>query len=156
MAADTVIFCVQPVSGDSLQFMKAGIVEIPDIAVVTKADLEEPARRALADLKGALSLAAPRASDVWPIAVVAVSASRGEEIDEFLALLDRRAVWLAAHGRLTRARQAQAETWVAEALRARFGRVGLGRAAKMGLDFAPKPGASPFARVAEIAAILES
>ena len=37
--ADTVVFAVQPGSGDSLQFMKAGIVEIPDIALVTKADL---------------------------------------------------------------------------------------------------------------------
>ena len=37
--ADTVVFCVQPGSGDSLQFMKAGIVEIPHLIVVTKADL---------------------------------------------------------------------------------------------------------------------
>ena len=37
--ADTVVFCVQPGSGDSLQFMKAGIVEIPHVIVVTKADL---------------------------------------------------------------------------------------------------------------------
>ena len=36
-AADTVVFCVQPGSGDSLQFMKAGIVEIPHLVVVTKA-----------------------------------------------------------------------------------------------------------------------
>jgi len=34
--ADTVVFCVQPGSGDSLQFMKAGIVEIPHLIVVTK------------------------------------------------------------------------------------------------------------------------
>ena len=37
--ADTVLFCVQPGSGDALQFMKAGIVEIPDIIAVTKSDL---------------------------------------------------------------------------------------------------------------------
>ena len=36
--ADTVVLCVQPGSGDLLQFMKAGIMEIPDIAVVTKSD----------------------------------------------------------------------------------------------------------------------
>jgi len=36
--ADTVVFCVQPGSGDSLQFMKAGIMEIADIFVVNKAD----------------------------------------------------------------------------------------------------------------------
>src|SRR5205807_10669515 len=37
-AADTVILCLQPGSGDSLQFMKAGIVEIPQILLVTIAD----------------------------------------------------------------------------------------------------------------------
>ena len=37
--ADTVLFCVQPGSENALQFMKAGIVEIPDIIAVTKSDL---------------------------------------------------------------------------------------------------------------------
>jgi len=37
--SDSVVLCVQPGSGDSLQFMKSGIMEIPDIAVVTKADM---------------------------------------------------------------------------------------------------------------------
>ena len=56
--ADTVVFCVQPGSGDSLQFMKAGIVEIPHLIAVTKADLGPAAERARADVAGALSLAA--------------------------------------------------------------------------------------------------
>src|SRR5205807_3585843 len=42
-AADTVVLCIQPGSGDALQFMKAGIVEIPHIMLVTKADLAEAA-----------------------------------------------------------------------------------------------------------------
>ena len=54
--ADTVVFAVQPGSGDSLQFMKAGIVEIPDVALVTKADLGGIAERAKRDLEGALGL----------------------------------------------------------------------------------------------------
>ena len=54
---DAVMLCIQPASGDSLQFMKAGIMEIPDVAVVTKADLGGPARRAAADLRTALSVA---------------------------------------------------------------------------------------------------
>jgi len=156
MAADTVIFCVQPASGDSLQFMKAGIVEIPDIAVVTKADLGEPARRALADLKGALSLAAAREAELWPVAALAVSASGGEGIDELVALLDRRAAWLGEGDRLRRLRQAQAETWVVEAVRARFGRAGLTRVRKLAVPLAPQRGESPFARIAEIAEVLES
>ena len=61
--ADTVLLCVQPGSGDSLQFMKAGVTELPDVVAVTKADMEA-ARRTRADVEGALTLyseAAPRA-----------------------------------------------------------------------------------------------
>ena len=54
--ADTVVFCVQPASGDSLQYMKAGIAEIPDIIVVTKADLGAVAHKARSDVAAALQL----------------------------------------------------------------------------------------------------
>jgi LAO/AO transport system kinase len=52
--ADTVAVVVQPGSGDVLQFLKAGIMEIPDVLVVTKADLGRVAIRALGDLRAAL------------------------------------------------------------------------------------------------------
>src|SRR2546423_10862639 len=51
---DTVAVVVQPASGDVLQFLKAGIMEIPDLVVVTKADLGDAARRAERDLHQAL------------------------------------------------------------------------------------------------------
>ena len=54
-AADTVAVIVQPGSGDALQFLKAGIMEVPDVLVVTKSDLGAPARRAEEDLRAALS-----------------------------------------------------------------------------------------------------
>jgi LAO/AO transport system kinase len=54
-AADTVAVVVQPGSGDALQFLKAGIMEIPDVLVVTKADLGAVADRALHDLRAALA-----------------------------------------------------------------------------------------------------
>ena len=53
-AADTVAVVVQPGSGDVLQFLKAGIMEVPDVLVVTKADLGVVAQRALRDLRAAL------------------------------------------------------------------------------------------------------
>ncbi len=49
--ADTVAVVVQPGSGDVLQFLKAGIMEVPDVLVVTKSDLGEVAIRAVADLQ---------------------------------------------------------------------------------------------------------
>ena len=52
--ADTVVVVVQPASGDVLQFLKAGVMEVPDILVVTKADLGPLALRAQRDLKAAL------------------------------------------------------------------------------------------------------
>ncbi len=151
--ADTVVFCVQPASGDSLQFMKAGIVEIPHVAVVTKADLGPAAQRALADLKGALSLAADEpdaAGAAWPVAVLAVSAAGGMGIDDLQAVLARRAAWLGQAGRLPAQRQAQAGLWLREALRDRFGRDGLRRAAALGLDLEIGAGISPFGRLAEV------
>src|SRR5258708_34665819 len=85
--ADTVLFCVQPGSGDSLQFMKAGIVEIPHLVVVTKADLGRAAERALADVAGALSLASGGDAE-WPARVMAVSPHTGARLDAVAPALD--------------------------------------------------------------------
>jgi len=119
--ADTVLLCVQPGSGDSLQFMKAGVTELPDVVAVTKADMVEAARRTRADVQGALTLY----SEQRPAAVVLVAASRGEGLDELeQALADHRA-WLAEGERLARKRRAQEDLWVEQAVRARFGSAGL-------------------------------
>lgn len=53
---DTVVFVVQPGSGDSWQFMKAGIIEIPHVLVVNKADQKNLARKTQNDLKAVASL----------------------------------------------------------------------------------------------------
>ena len=53
--ADTVVVVVQPGSGDTLQFLKAGIMEVPHVLVVTKADLGPAAQRARGDLSAALA-----------------------------------------------------------------------------------------------------
>ena len=84
--ADTVVFCVQPGSGDSLQFMKAGIVEIPHLIVITKADLGGAAERARADVAGALSLAVAGGDD-WQMQALAVSSRSGAGLDRLVAAL---------------------------------------------------------------------
>jgi LAO/AO transport system kinase len=146
MVADTVVFCVQPASGDSLQFMKAGIVEIPHIAVVTKADLGAPARRAAADLAGAIDLAAA-AGDAWPVAILTVSAMRGEGMDSLVEAIEGHGRWLGGAGRLAAARHTQARHWLRDAVRIRFGSDGLERAGAA-LDLAS--GEGPFSRLARI------
>src|SRR5205807_6811111 len=66
--ADTVAVVVQPASGDVLQFLKAGIMEVPDVVVVTKSDLGRVATRAISDVRAAL-----RSLGATDTAVVAVS-----------------------------------------------------------------------------------
>lgn len=62
--ADTVAVVVQPGSGDVLQFLKAGIMEVPDVLVVTKSDLGRVAQRAMADLQAALRALGSRGTPV--------------------------------------------------------------------------------------------
>jgi LAO/AO transport system kinase len=82
-AADTVAVIVQPGSGDALQFLKAGIMEVPDALVVTKADLGAVATRAVRDLRAALrSLGSPT-----PVLAVS-SLPPASGIDELIAALD--------------------------------------------------------------------
>ena len=106
---DTVVFAIQPGSGDSLQFMKAGIVEIPDVAVVTKADLGGLAERARRDLEGALGLGSV-GTEGWKTPILLVSAASGQGVD---AVLER----IAAHAAAIEAtrparRQAQGALWL--------------------------------------------
>ena len=74
---DTVAVVVQPASGDVLQFLKAGIMEVPDLLVVTKADLGDVATRSRRDLVQALK--AVGSSDVPVLAVSSVPPPSGIE-----------------------------------------------------------------------------
>src|SRR5436190_1684473 len=65
--ADSVAVVVQPGSGDVLQFLKSGIMEIPDVLVVTKADLGKIANRARADLRAALRSLGTTDTDVLAV-----------------------------------------------------------------------------------------
>jgi LAO/AO transport system kinase len=118
--ADTVLLCVQPGSGDSLQFMKAGVTELPDVVAVTKSDMVEAARRTRADVEGALTLY----SGGRCASVVLVAASRGEGLDALDAALGDHRAWLMEDERLLRKRHAQQELWIEQAIRARFGSAG--------------------------------
>jgi len=150
--ADTVVFCVQPGSGDSLQFMKAGIIEIPHLIVVTKADLGASAERARTDVAGALSLAT--AGD-WPLKTLAVSSRSGAGIDGLTAAIEAHHLHMQAEGRLAISRHRQGEGWVREALQDRFGVRGLARLAALGLDTSLPAGAQPFNRLRELNDMLE-
>ena len=141
--ADTVVFAVQPGSGDSLQFMKAGIVEIPDIALVTKADLGAIAERAKRDLEGALGIVP--GSGGWLPPVLLVSAMTGQGVDAALDAVARHQAFLAPD--LGARRAARDEAWLERWVREEFGRRG---AARLGARMVGGTG-SPFRRLARIA-----
>jgi len=144
MAADTVVFCVQPGSGDSLQFMKAGIVEIPDIVVVTKGDMGPAAKRAKADVKGALGMAAEASLD-WAVPVKIVTATSGEGLPGFMDEIAEHWHWLGREGRLAERRRLQAESWLKQAIKERYGREGLKRLGAISLA----PDTAPFGLLAK-------
>ena len=101
---DSVAVVVQPASGDVLQFLKAGIMEVPDVLVVTKADLGETARRAQRDLEQALT--ALGAGEVPVVAVSSVPPPSG--IPELADALDAHRARIDLSERRLRARRASA------------------------------------------------
>ena len=98
---DTVVVVVQPQSGDVLQFLKAGIMEVPDVLVVTKADLGQIALRARRDLSAALRSLGERETRV--VAVASLPPASG--IEELVAALDAHRAGLDVAAARTRARR---------------------------------------------------
>jgi LAO/AO transport system kinase len=99
-----VVVVVQPGSGDVLQFLKAGIMEVPDVLVVTKADLGRIAVRALSDLRAAL-----RSLGARDTAVVAVSSlAPPSGIEELVDAIDAHGAAVDLTARRTRGRRMHA------------------------------------------------
>ncbi len=105
--ADTVVLALMPGSGDSVQALKAGVMEIPDVIVVNKS--EHPlADTMVREVRGVLSLG-PQGS--WKVPVVRTEASKGEGIAELLERIDAHREHIAETGSLAerRARNLRAE-----------------------------------------------
>ena len=98
-AAHTVVVLSPPGLGDDIQAIKAGILEIADIHVVSKADKPEAAL-AVAALKGMLKLGASGSRSTWAPPVLAVSAVSGEHMDALKAAIRQHWTHLKATGEL--------------------------------------------------------
>jgi LAO/AO transport system kinase len=99
--ADTVVLVLMPGSGDSIQALKAGIMEIPDILVVNKADhpLTDTMVR---EIRGVLSLAPQRG---WRVPIIKTEAHKGAGVEELVAKLDEHRAFIEAEGTLSERRK---------------------------------------------------
>ena len=77
--ADRVFLVVQPMGGDEVQFLKAGIMEVPDEIVLNKCDAKQAAQRSYQALKASMALARPFDED--KIRIHRVSAKTGMNLD---------------------------------------------------------------------------
>jgi LAO/AO transport system kinase len=105
--ADTVVLALMPGSGDSIQALKAGVMEIPDVIVVNKA--EHPLTDTMVrEVRTALSLGP---GGDWKVPIVKTVASKGEGIDELLEAMDAHRAHVEETGTLEqrRARNLRAE-----------------------------------------------
>jgi LAO/AO transport system kinase len=152
--SDSVVFCVQPGSGDSLQYLKAGIAEIPDVAVVTKADLGLVARRTEDDLRAALAQQ-PTRTKGWSVPVILSSAQDGQGIADLIQALAEHHALLAQGRRLEAQRRIQAAAWLDDFVHEEYGRTGLARAACLTENAAGAAEHSPFARMRHLRQALE-
>jgi len=94
---DTIVLVVQPGSGDVLQFLKAGVMEIPDVLVVNKADHGALARRAASDLASAMATLQQVGAGM-PAPVVLTSARDRTGIDDLADALEAHREKLGATG----------------------------------------------------------
>jgi LAO/AO transport system kinase len=106
--ADTIVLVLMPGSGDSIQALKAGVMEIPDVIVINKADhpLTDTMVR---EIRGVLSLAnldrsPEEVRGSWRVPIVKTEATRGTGLDELVQRLEEHRTHILAAGQLAQRR----------------------------------------------------
>lgn len=109
--ADTTVVVLTPSAGDSVQALKAGIMEIADVVLINKAD-KPGADRLAEDVKEGLELRAhpPAGQPMWQPPILQAVATTGQGIDALAQALQSHATFMADHNLLaaTRRKRAQA------------------------------------------------
>lgn len=99
--ADSVVLVLIPGSGDSIQALKAGVMEIPDIIVVNKAD-HPLADTMVREIRGVLALAP---QEGWKVPILKTEAARGEGVAELATKLSEHRAYVEAEGTLSERRR---------------------------------------------------
>jgi LAO/AO transport system kinase len=99
--ADTVLLVLMPGSGDSIQALKAGIMEIPDVIAINKMD-HPAAKTMLNEVRSILALDTERG---WKPPIVLTEATRGENVPELWAKVEGHRAYLESDGLLEQRRR---------------------------------------------------
>jgi LAO/AO transport system kinase len=121
---DTLIYVATPGAGDALQFMKAGVLEYPDVFVVNKADLGPAATRTASELSGSVSLGG-RDDSHTKADVILTSARDSKGIDELVVAIDAHRQRLIDTDTLRERRLHGREIQLLGALERRYGAFGI-------------------------------
>jgi len=115
--ADTVVLALMPGSGDSIQALKAGIMEIPDVIAINKMD-HPMAKTMLNEVRQVLALG-PK--EGWQPPIVLTEAVRGEGVEKLWEKIGEHRAWLEAEGELEqrRRRNLAQEVFAVASVRAR-------------------------------------
>jgi LAO/AO transport system kinase len=106
--ADTIVLALMPGSGDSIQALKAGVMEIPDVIVVNKAD-HPMTDTMVREVRGVLALS--QDPEGWKVPILRTEAARGEGVAELAAAIDEHRQFIEGAGTLAerRARNLRSE-----------------------------------------------
>ena len=106
--ADTIVLALMPGSGDSIQALKAGVMEIPDVIVVNKAD-HPMTDTMVREVRGVLALS--QDPEGWKVPILRTEATRGEGVEELAARIEEHREFIEAEGTLAerRARNLRSE-----------------------------------------------
>jgi LAO/AO transport system kinase len=99
--ADTIVLALMPGSGDSIQALKAGVMEIPDVIVVNKAD-HPMTDTMVREVRGVLALS--HDPEGWQVPILRTEAARGEGVAELADAIDRHRAHIEQAGTLEQRR----------------------------------------------------
>ncbi len=107
--ADTIVLVLMPGSGDSIQALKAGVMEIPDVIVINKAD-HPLTDTMIREIRGVLSLAnldrtPEEVRERWRVPILKTEATHGRGIPELVTALEEHRAHILAAGQLAERRR---------------------------------------------------
>jgi LAO/AO transport system kinase len=118
---DMFVLMQLPNAGDDLQAIKKGVMELADLVVINKADLDaDAATRAEAQIAGALRLFSPHGAERWTTQVMQLSALKAQGIDTFWSQVGRCMTCKRASGEFENRRRSQALAWMWDIVHARL------------------------------------